>query len=79
VKLFGLRTVKLGKSTRARRAVANVSASFPQIANTAVKSGKETFTIRAKLKRGFRWALELEFVQKGQPASFSKSRTINVR
>ncbi len=79
VTLFGVRTVKLGKSSKAKRAAANVSAAFPQIAKTTVKSGVKTFTIKAKLKRGFRWALELEFVQTGQPASFSKSRTIAVR
>ena len=40
--------------------------------------GKQ-FTLHAKLKRGTRWILELQYVQKGQASGFSKLRTIAVK
>jgi ABC-type tungstate transport system permease subunit len=56
----------------------NSRGSFRQIAKTSVKPGHTTFTIKAKLKRGVRWVLQLEFSQKGQPTTFSRVKTINV-
>ena len=45
---------------------------------TVTVRAKTKFMLHARLKRGFRWVLELEYVQKGQASSFSALRTINV-
>jgi filamentous hemagglutinin len=55
------------------------SASFKQVGKATVRAGKTKFTIHAKLKRGFVYALQLEFVHKGEPSTFSRLRTVNVR
>jgi hypothetical protein len=55
------------------------SASFKQVGKATVRAGKMKFTIHAKLKRGFVYALQLEYVHKGQPSTFSRLRTVNVR
>jgi tungstate transport system substrate-binding protein len=49
-----------------------------EIAHTSVGKGKTTFAIKAKLKRGSRYALQLEYVQKDQPAAFSRLSSIDV-
>ncbi len=79
VELFALRAVKLTSTRHARRAAAAAAGGFHRIAQTTVKQGKTSFTIRAKLQRGYRWILQLEDVQSGQAASFSKLKTIAVR
>ena len=53
-------------------------ASFHVIAKPKVGAGKTKFTLKAKLERGARWVLELEYVQKGEVPGFSKLRTIDV-
>jgi ABC-type tungstate transport system permease subunit len=80
VELFALQTSKVKKtSSKAKRATARVAkVSFRQVGKTTVKNGHKTFTVKAKLKRGFRWVLQLEFVQKGKPTTFSKLRTVDV-
>jgi ABC-type tungstate transport system permease subunit len=45
---------------------------------TVTVRGKTKVTLHAKLGRGFRWVLELEYIQRGQASSFSALRTINV-
>ena len=81
VKLFALRTVTLKKSgkTVKKSIVVRVDATgFKQVGKANVKNGKKTFTIKAKLKRGFRYVLQLQFSQKGAPTTFSKLRTVDV-
>lgn len=41
-------------------------------------SGKTTFRLHATLKRNTRWVLQLEYVQGGQPSSFSGLKTVDV-
>ena len=82
VKLFALRTVSVKltktKSTNHGVRASAAAAAFRQVGQTSVKAGKTTFTIRAKLKRGFEYVLQLEFVHKGQPSTFSTVRTVDV-
>jgi hypothetical protein len=82
VKLFALRTGTVKKSTHKAKdasVTASAAAAFHQVGKTVtVKNGSKTFTIKAKLQRGFAWVLQLEFVQSGSPSSFSKLRTLAV-
>jgi ABC-type tungstate transport system permease subunit len=78
VELFAMRTIALGKSKR-HHAARLAAASFKQVGKTSIAAGKATFTVKAKLRRGFQWVLQLEFVHTGQPPSFSKLSTVNVR
>ena len=78
VELFAMRTVALGKSKR-HHAARVAAASFKQVGKTSIAAGKGTFTVKAKLRRGFQWVLQLEFVHSGQPPSFSKLSTVNVK
>jgi tungstate transport system substrate-binding protein len=80
VELLGERTAPLKtiKATRASIAAA-AAAGFPVIAKTSVAKGKTTFTIKTKLTRGFKWALELEYVNPTQATSYSQARTVSVR
>jgi hypothetical protein len=83
VELLALRTVTVKKTgnKKAKRAsvvVRTAAVSFRQVGKANVGNGKKTFTIKAKLKRGYRWVLQLEFVQKGHPTTFSKLRTLDV-
>jgi hypothetical protein len=73
VTLYGLKTVAV------RKASARAAAAFPAIGRSTVKAGKTTFTIHAKLTRGRRWVLQLQYTRPGQAASLSKLRTIDVR
>jgi ABC-type tungstate transport system permease subunit len=60
----------------------NTAAGSPdrfRVLKTAhLKRGQKKFTLHAKLKRGTRWILELQYGQKGQASGFSKLRTIAV-
>jgi tungstate transport system substrate-binding protein len=87
VTLLGLRTttVKLTKTkktthktTRHAPLARAAAVGFSQVTHVTVKSGKTTFTIHAKLKRGYRWVLQLEYRQSGQPTSDSRARTVDV-
>jgi tungstate transport system substrate-binding protein len=66
VQLLGLRT-------------AGVGAHFAVVASTTVRKGKSKFTLHAKLKRGYRWVLELKSTPNASPASLSKLRTVAVK
>jgi hypothetical protein len=76
--------VKLNKpkarkhATRAPAQARTAAVSFRQVAKTNVGIGRTKYTIKAKFKRGFRYVLQLEFVQKGHPSTFSKLRTLDV-
>jgi hypothetical protein len=81
VKLLALRTVTVKKSGKKvkKAIVVRVNATrFQQVGKANVKNGKKNFTIKAKLKRGFRYVLQLQFSQKGHPTTFSKLRTLDV-
>jgi ABC-type tungstate transport system permease subunit len=82
VELFGLKTVKVkvnkAKSKKKGKKASAAAASFPKVGSGSVAVGKRTFTIHAKLKRGYRWVLQLEYVRAGQTSSFSKLRSIDV-
>jgi tungstate transport system substrate-binding protein len=64
VELFALRATGTAGPTR--------------VGKTTVGKGKTAFTIKATLRRGFRWILQLEYVQKGQTSTYSGLRSINV-
>ncbi len=49
------------------------------VGKASVAVGKTTFTIKAKLARGFHWILQLEYVQKGQTTSYSKLAVLDVK
>jgi tungstate transport system substrate-binding protein len=51
---------------------------FRVFKTVSIGRGKKQFTLHAKLKRGTRWVLELQYIQKGQASGFSKLRTIAV-
>jgi ABC-type tungstate transport system permease subunit len=55
------------------------SARFAQVAKATARNGKTTFTLRARLTRGYRWVLQLEYVANGRPASYSGLKTVNVK
>jgi ABC-type tungstate transport system permease subunit len=63
VELFGLRSG---------------STKFTKLAAATLKIDQTTFTIKAKLRRGYHWILQLEYVQTGQRTSYSKLSTIDV-
>jgi tungstate transport system substrate-binding protein len=65
VELLGLRT-------------SGTSARFADVGKVTLKAGATKFTIRAKLKRSYRWILQLEQVRKGQAPSYSGLKTVNV-
>jgi ABC-type tungstate transport system permease subunit len=54
------------------------SGRFSYLGTRSLSSGQTTFTIKAKLKRRFRWVLQLEYVQPGQKTGFSKLQSIAV-
>jgi tungstate transport system substrate-binding protein len=74
VELFALPTVAIAKTVVGKR----VPVFFKVIAKTSAKTGKTKFTIKATLTPGYRWVLQLEYIQKGQRASFSKLSAIDV-
>jgi tungstate transport system substrate-binding protein len=49
-----------------------------KVATVSVGKGKTKFTIKGKLKRGFKWILQLEYVQKGQTSTWSGLKTVAV-
>jgi tungstate transport system substrate-binding protein len=51
---------------------------FTKVATATLKTGQTKFTIKVKLKRGYHWILQLEYVQPNQRTSYSKLSTIDV-
>ena len=43
-----------------------------------LKPGKTTYTLKHKLKRGYRYALQLKYVNSGQATSYSGYKYISV-
>jgi tungstate transport system substrate-binding protein len=85
VELFALATTKVkitGK--RAKRSTSKpkvareivlaraAAVSFKQVGKTSVAVGKRTFTVKAKLKRGYHYVLQLEYIHSGQTSTYSK-------
>jgi tungstate transport system substrate-binding protein len=54
-------------------------ARFRVLGSATPRPGSDKVTLRAKVKRGVRWVLELEFIQPGHGPSFSGLRTLDVR
>jgi LysM repeat protein len=77
VGLLAAHTTKLKVSSTKKASAA--AAALPRRAKVAVGKGKTTFTIHARLTRGFRWKLELEYVARPSKTSYSALRTITVR
>jgi tungstate transport system substrate-binding protein len=79
IELFAVSTSSLKKAKREHGIRGRVAAAgLKQVAKTSVGTGKTSFTIKTKLKRGFNWVLQLEYVQSGQTSTFSKLRTLAV-
>jgi ABC-type tungstate transport system permease subunit len=55
------------------------SSKFVQIGKTSIGSGKTKFTIKIKLPARAAYALQLEYVHRGQTSSFSKLKSISVQ
>ena len=53
-------------------------ARFKQVGKTSVGTGKKTFTVKAKLKRGYHYVLQLEYIHSGQTSTFSKLGSVDV-
>ncbi len=71
---------KKGKATQTVRElfVAHAAAAtFKRVGKTTVGAGKTTFTIKAKVKRGYRYVLQLEYIHTGQTASYSKLSSVD--
>ncbi len=69
----GARLVLLGQNT-----TPGASSAFRVLGRATLRSGKTTFTLRAKARRGIRWVLQLEYILPGQAPSFSGLRTVDV-
>jgi tungstate transport system substrate-binding protein len=52
---------------------------FKDLGTVKLGTGKTKFTLHAKVKRGVRWVLQLEYIQPGQTSSFSGLRTLDVK
>ncbi len=75
----GARVLLLARRTHARPPAARSrGTSFARIGKTSVRAGATGFTIRARLRRGYAYALRLELVQRGPPSSSSSPRSLNV-
>jgi hypothetical protein len=71
VELFALQTSRLSGGQLK-------TAAFKQVAKVTVKAGKLTFTITGKLTRGYRYSLQLAYVQKGKATTYSKLSSLSV-
>jgi ABC-type tungstate transport system permease subunit len=54
------------------------NATFKRVATATLNIGQTKFTIKVRLKRGYHWILQLEYIQAGQRTSYSKLSTIDV-
>jgi tungstate transport system substrate-binding protein len=54
------------------------AAKAKQVAKVTLKKGKSTFTLSAKLTRGYRYNLQLAYVQKGKATTYSKFVSLSV-
>ncbi|MGA2927235.1 MAG: hypothetical protein ABSG43_14790, partial [Solirubrobacteraceae bacterium] len=63
----------------ALKTTAGAPASFDVAARVKLAAGKSAFKLSARLARGARWVLALEYVRSGQPPGFSKLRVVDVK
>lgn len=59
-------------------ALKNGTRSFKHVGKASIGKGKTKFTVKAKLTAGSSYALQLEYVHKGQTSSYSKLKTVAV-
>jgi tungstate transport system substrate-binding protein len=82
VKLFALSLgkVTVSQTKQTTRLVAEKASAptFRQVAKVTVRSGKTTYTIKHKFRRGVRYVLQLEYVHKGQISTYSKYKYLDV-
>ena len=85
VQLFALTTGKVSKSTsnKTKKSVVRINAKssgakFKKVTGMTLKPGKTTYTLKHKLKRGYRYALQLKYVNSGQATSYSGYKYISV-
>jgi tungstate transport system substrate-binding protein len=71
VRLFAHALNKIGQKGK--------KATFTQVAKTAVKAGKKTFTLKHTFKRGYRYVLKLQYTHAGQKTTNSKFSNVVVR
>jgi len=76
VVVLGLTTSTVGLN--GSHATRGDAVGLSRIGTASVAKGASTFTVRAKLRRGYRWVLELEYVSAGQSASFSRLKALAV-
>jgi len=73
VRLLGRHTKSLKGSKKA-----TTTGPFSRLSKLTIAKGSTKFTFHVQLKRGYRWALKLEYIQPGHKASFSKQSSIDV-
>ncbi len=71
VELFGRRTAVLKSGKK-------VPSKLKRLVKLSIAPGTSRFTIHAKLTRGYKWQLELEYHKPGLRAAFSKLSSLNV-
>jgi hypothetical protein len=76
VVVLGLTTSTVGLN--GSHATRGGAVGLSRIGTASVAKGASTFTVRAKLRRGYRWVLELEYVSAGQSSSFSRLKALAV-
>ncbi len=74
VRLLGRRTQALTGSKKK-----TAGKTFSRISKLTIAKGSTRFAFHVHLRRGYKWALELEYIQPGHKASFSKQSSISVR
>jgi ABC-type tungstate transport system permease subunit len=72
VELLAVQTARLSGARLTKPGV------FKSVAKVTVKKGKKTFVLSAKLARGYRYNLQLAYVQKGRATTYSKLTSLSV-
>jgi tungstate transport system substrate-binding protein len=72
--LSGAKVESLGLNT-----TPGAPARFKVLGSTTLKTGSTKVAFHAKVKRGVRWVLQLEYLAPGQAPSYSGLRTVDVR
>ena len=82
IELFADREQKLvtpkAKAKQPKKTAKAASTGFKVIATTSIATDKTTYTIKAKVTRGYRWAFQVEYVDPDRTASFSRAVGVNV-
>ena len=66
------------KAKQPKKTAKAASTGFKVIATTSIATDKTTYTIKAKVTRGYRWAFQVEYVDPDRTASFSRAVGVNV-